>query len=155
MDIQIDGVSYEFPALDTVTIGESKILKRHSGMTLDQLFEVEGLDGGAIGALIGVAFKRADPSIRDAELDAKVDAINLFDVMEQLAEAAEEVPDPTQGGQPPVETDSRPSSERSTEPSGNDGNGASVPSPESLTPISTGHPISETPVAFDPTTLED
>ncbi len=154
MDIQIDGVSYEFPALDTVTIGESKIIKRHSGMTLDQLFEIEGLDGGAIGALIGVAFKRADPAIRDADLDAKVDALNLFDIMEQLAAMADEVPDPTQGGQPPVETDSKPSNEESTSPSGSDGNGVSEHSPETLNPVSTGLPTSETPAASDPTMSE-
>ncbi len=154
MDITVDGVKYEIPALDTVTIGEAKIIKRHSGMTLDELFEIEGLDGGAIGALLAVAIKRSDPSLKEADLDAKVDAVNLFDVMEELAVIADKAPDPTQGGLPPVESDSSPSNGEPTESSGIAGNVALVPPPEKLNPLSTGLQTSETPVVSDQATSE-
>lgn len=150
MYLTVNGRRYELPALDTVNIGEAKIIQRHSGMTLDQLFEIEGLDSGAIGGLLAVAIKRSDPSLRDAELDSLVDAVNMFEIMEELVE---EAPDPTLGEAPPLENDSKPSSDELTASSGSDGNGASEPSPEKSSPVSTGLPTSDSQ-DFDPTTLE-
>ena len=92
-EITVGDIAYDLPALDTISIGESKIIKRHSGMTLDQLFELEGLDGGAIGGLLAVAMKRHDPNLSDRELDRLVNEVNLFAVMEELA--AEVEPNPT------------------------------------------------------------
>ncbi len=112
------------------------------------------MDGGAIGALLAVAIKRADPSLKDADLDEKVDAVNMFEIMEELEAQAGEAPDPTLGGQPPVESDSSPSSEESTQSSGASGNGDSEHYPETLNPAFTGLPHSETPVVSDPTTSE-
>jgi len=153
MYLTVNGTRYELPALDTINIGEAKIIQRHSGMTLDQLFEIEGLDSGAIGGLLAVAIKRSDPSLRDSDVDALVDAVNMFEIMEELANAVEEAPDPTQDEAPPLDDDSKPSSGDSISSSGIDGNGASEHSPEQLSPVSTGAPTSDTQDS-DPMTLE-
>jgi len=152
MDITVSGVAYEIPALDSLTIGESKILKRHSGMTLDQVFDVEGLDGGVIGGLLAVAMKRNDPLLRDNDLDERVDALNMFEIMENLAEIASEAPDPTQGGQPPVENDSNESRDELTSSSGNGGDEDSELPLEPSNLVFTGAPISDTAADSNPTT---
>lgn len=148
----VEGTPYLLPALDTLNIGEGKVMKRHSGMTLDQVLEVEGIDAGVLGGLLAIAIKRSDPAMTEREIDRMVENVTIFDLMEQLATFAEDVPDPTPAAAPSPEGESRRSRLEPTASSGDNGDNASEPFPETSSPASTGAPISDTPAASDLTT---
>src|SRR4026207_810335 len=148
--ITVEGTPYAIPALDTLNIREGKTMKRHSGMTLDQVFEAEGLDAGVIGGLLAIAIQRFDASITDRQVDEMVDRVNLFAVLEELAAVSDAMSAPTSAEARPLESESKTSNDEPTTSSGNGGGDDSAPSQEPWSQPSTGNPDS----AYDPMTLE-
>ena len=121
-------------------------------MTFDQAFEIEGLNPKVIKALLHIAVQRKNPDLRDKDVGEMVGLVNMMGVLEQLATAAEEAPNPTQDGVQPAGDDSKRSSDESTSSSGANGNDASEPSPEKLSLASSGTPDSQTATDSDPAT---
>jgi len=151
--ITVQGTPYVLPQLASFDIDEAIILYNYSSFTFDQVWELEGLHPGVIKALLHIAILRSDPSLREREISEMVGSVNMMDVMDQLSAIAEAAPDPTKGGAPPTEDESKTSSDELTASSGTDGNDASEPSPEKSSPASTGVPISDSTANSDQKTL--
>lgn len=152
-NITVEGTPYVLPALDTFDLDEAIILYEYSGLTFDQVWELEGLHPGVVKTLLHIAIQRSDPALRGRDIKEIVGRVNMMEVMVELARAAEEMPDPTQGGQPPLESDSQRSSDEATSSSGSAGEPASEPSPEKSNHGSTGIPTSDSTAASDQRTL--
>lgn len=145
--ITVEGTAYVLPTLSSFDIDDAIVLYNYSTLTFDQVWELEGLHPGVVKALLHIAIHRSDPSLREREISEMVGRVNMMDVMEQLAEAA--APNPTTGGVPPRQDDSRPNSGESTESSGSDGDDSSEPSPEKSSLASTGVRISDSTATSD------
>ena len=150
--ITVEGTPYLLPALDTFDLDEAMVMFRYSNLTFDQIFELEGLHPGVVAGLLHVAIARSDPALREREIKRMVSAVNMMNVLEQLAAMADEAPDPTEA--PPPESDSKRSSDEPTESSGAVGSDPSELSPERSSRVSTGLPISDSTATSDRTTLE-
>ncbi len=150
--ITIEGTPYVIPTLASMDLDEHIVLFDYTSMTIDQMFDVEGLNPRLIKGLLHVAIQRSDPALSDREIKEmlKVNYMNIIDQFVALAESAE---DPTQGGQPPLESDSKPRTDEQTESSGITGAEDSVPSPEPSSHVSTGAPISDSTATSDQGTL--
>lgn len=134
--ITVDGTPYVLPPVDSLSIDEARVLYDYSGLTYDQVLELEGLHPGAIGGLLHVAIQRSDAALRRREIQMMVGSVNMMAVLEELAEI--EVPDPTPGGAPSPEPDSEPRTSGSADSSGDDGATASEIPQEPSLPDSTG-----------------
>ena len=143
--ITVEGTPYVLPALDTFDLDEAMVLYDYAEMTFDQVWELEGLHPGVIGALLHVAIQRSDRALRTEEVREMVGRVNMMEVMVELSQGC--------GG------DARPYAGRSAASrkrledkqrrvqrysSGTDGSDASEHSPEKSNPVSTGLPTSET-----------
>ncbi len=151
--ITVEGTPYVLPSLDTFDLDEAIILYDYSGLTFDQVWELEGLHPGVIKTLLHVAMLRSDPSLRDRDIRETIGRVNMMEMMSELAQIAESMPDPTQGGQPPVDADSSRSSEEQTPSSGTSGETDSEHSPEKSNPVSTGVPSLGSTATSDQKTL--
>ena len=151
--ITVEGTPYVLPSLDTFDLDEAIILYDYSGLTFDAVWELEGLHPGVIKTLLHVAMLRSDPSLRDRDIRETIGRVNMMEMMSELAQIAESMPDPTQGGQPPVESDSSRNSEEPTPSSGTSGETDSEHSPEKSNPVSTGVPSSDSTATSDQKTL--
>jgi hypothetical protein len=152
VQIMVGEDPYALPALDTLDIDETIVFYDYTGMTFDQAFEIEGLNPKVIKALLHIAVQRKNPDLRNKDVGEMVGLVNIMGVLEQLATAVEEEPNPTKDGVQPAGGDSKRNSDESTDSSGANGNDASEPSPEKLTPVSTGHQGWPTATDSDPTT---
>lgn len=151
--IFVGDTPYVLPPLDTFDLDEAMVMYRYSDLTFDQIFELEGLHPGVVSGLLYVAIARSDPALRDREIKAMVSKVNMMNVLEQLAAMADAAPDPTKDEAPPVEDDSKRSSEDPTGSSGSDGSDASEPSLEKSSHDSSGTPDSDIAATSDQTTL--
>jgi len=151
--ITVEGTPYVLPALDTFDLDEAIILYNYSGLTFDQVWELEGLNPGVIKSLLHIAIQRSDRALRGRDIEEMVGRVNMMEVMVELSRAADEMPDPTKGAQPPLESDSPTSSDESTPSSGDAGDSSSEPSPEKSSPDSTGALTSDSTATSDPRTL--
>lgn len=103
--LRIDGVEYEFPAFNSLTMGEWREVKQQYGLTPDEL--VEGLrelqdgrlDPACLLALIYVAIRRARGDASPKDVTRRLDQFKVDEVIELYAELnrqAEGEADPTQ-----------------------------------------------------------
>ncbi len=151
--ITVEGTPYVLPALDTFDLDEAIILYEYSGLTFDQVWEIEGLHPGVVKALLHVAVQRSDVSLRQSDIKELVGRVNMMEVMTELANVADAMPDPTQGGQPPADEGSLTSNDEATPSSGSVGEADSEHSPEKSNPVSTGVPSSDSTATSDQKTL--
>lgn len=159
--ITVEGTPYVLPSLDSFDLDEAMIMYRYSELTFDQIFELEGLHPGVVAGLLHVGIQRSDPALRERDVKAMVKRVNMMNVLEQLAELADQQPDPTQEpaqttepDSPPSEPDSMRSNDEATEPSGESSAIDSEHSPERLSLDSSGHPDSDTTADSRPETSE-
>lgn len=150
--ILVGDTPYVLPPLDTFDLDEAMVMYRYSELTFDQIFDLEGLHPGVVAGLLHVAIQRSDPALREREVKAIVSKINMMNVLEQLADIAEKMPDPTKGAVPPTEDESQTSKPEATESSGSASSESSEPSPEKSSPDSSGSPDSATSATSDPVT---
>jgi len=138
---KVNGKEYEIPTLDTFTLNEAIVLHQYSGLTLDELEDVDGLHPGVIASLLHVAIQRGEPSLKPSVVRQMVESVNLVALLESLPEAATD--------SPPEQT--LPSSESSdgSESSSGDGSSTASDDPASTTPPPTGTPGSATPQISD------
>lgn len=73
--ITIDGTDYEFSA--DFDIGEARIVKRYTGLNLEQLDGHNPTDPDFIAAVIHIVLRRDNPELKFAELEERVDAVKL------------------------------------------------------------------------------
>jgi len=150
--ILVGDTPYVLPPLDTFDLDEAMVMYRYSDLTFDQIFELEGLHPGVVAGLLHVAIQRSDPALREREVKAMVSKVNMMNVLEQLADMADQQPDPTPAEVPPTEDESKTSKPEATVSSGNDSSESSVDSLESSNPDSSGTPDSATSATSDPVT---
>jgi hypothetical protein len=150
--ITVEGTPYVLPALDTFDLDEAMVMYRYSEMTFDMIFELEGLHPGVIAGLLHVGIQRSDPALREKEIKKMVSAVNMMNVLEQLADALTDQPDPTVADPQQPQPDSPTSSDDPTRSSGDSSDDASESRLEKLSPDSSGLPDSDTPVDSAQTT---
>jgi hypothetical protein len=144
MRFKVEGVDYEFPAVDSLTMDETILLERYAGQTVEAFLPGESLPMGAVKALIviGIMRQKPDESERSiAEAIGKIKLADLGTLMEQEDEAG--------GAGPPSASNGN---DESTRISGTDGKPGSAPSPEVLPLRSTGLPASDTGATSAPGT---
>ena len=147
----VDDTPYVLPALDTFDLDEAMIMYKYSNLTFDQIFELEGLHPGVVAGLLHVAIQRSDPALREREVRETVRKVNMMNVLEQLADLADQQPDPTPAEAQQPEPDSPTSSSDPPASSGDSSSDDSERSPERSSPDSSGLPDSATPATSAPT----
>lgn len=144
MKFKVDGTEYEMPSLDSLTMDETIMLERHSGMTLESFQPGDDLPMGAVKGLIVIGIMRANPAAKERDISAQVGAIKMAE-LDELAVPEE--------GADPLADSSETEPEPSSEISGTDGPNGSAPTPEVLPLHSSGRQPSATGATSDPQTL--
>ena len=126
----IDGIEHEFsPDFD---IGEARIIKRYTGLSLAGMENHDVTDPDLVAAFVHIVFRREDPSLSFALLEEKVDRVKLASIDMRDDEVVPLSP-PDQSK--PFE---KPDSAGET---GEPSNGLPAPSPETESPETTGLPV--------------
>jgi hypothetical protein len=86
---KIDGVSYPFVSSDEMTMDEAIILHDYSGLTLDQLEDLEGFNPKVVGAFVHIAIARKRPDLKTPEIRKMIGAIKVTDLADAFEEAEE------------------------------------------------------------------
>jgi hypothetical protein len=135
--IRIDGTKYELAF--NFTMGEARMIKRYSGLTLNQLEGDNLTDPDVVAALMHIAVKRANPAWGDSAIEKFVDSVEIAKI--------EWEGDEDDAASPPASLNV--ASETST---GEDGSGLSVLSPEPSNQNGTGTSPSDTTPTSAPVT---
>ena len=126
----IDGVEHEFSA--DFDIGEARVIKRYTGLSLAQMEGHDVSDPDLIAAFIHIVFRREDGTLSFSELESRVDAIKLASVdMRDEDEVQLSPPDQSKPKENVV------SAGETGEPS----NGLPAQSLETESPATTGPPV--------------
>lgn len=106
----IDGQEYEIVTLDTLTVGENRIVKRYTGVAGQALEELDDNDPDLTAAMIHIAFVRENPALSFAAAERRVDAVKYSEI--------DFTPDPDDEEQAPLATpsDEPPTSADDTSP---------------------------------------
>ena len=80
----IEGREYQFVPLDEFNMGEAMILYDYSSLSLDDVKDNAG-NPGVMAAFLHVAYARGNPHLSRAQVRAIVEAVNLLDLVEQIA----------------------------------------------------------------------
>lgn len=140
---EINGKTYPVPSVDSFDMNEATVFYDYTRLTIDQLFDLEGLPPTVVGALAHIAIRRAEPGLKDAEIKETVGKLKLVDLSVQLLNsvAVEDEEDAV----PPTSDSSSTSSATTSGPSSVT-TSAAVPASES--PSGTGLPSSADAASF-------
>jgi hypothetical protein len=127
----VEGVEYEFPQIDSLTMDETILLERYAGQTVEAFLPGEGLPMGAVKALIVIGIMRQKPDELERTIAEAIGKIRLADLGDLMQE---------EDAGPPVSARNGP--DASTKTSGADGNTGSGPTPEVLPLRDSGRPAS-------------
>jgi hypothetical protein len=138
--VKIDGIEYDFPRVDTLTLDEAQTLYEHSGLTLDAIGELpeNTFHPGFIKGMLYIAVHRARPELKRVELDERLGTLKLSEMGEVFTEEPDDASPPEQENEEPPER------------SGETGDDGSEISPEPASPDSSGEPVSVVTSASDP-----
>ena len=103
--ITIDGRELETPDYNDLDMGQARIIKRYSGMSLRELGEADPSDPDVIAAFCHLALASADPDRSYADIEAEVSKIKFAKLVIENRDEQEDdadVPPPSS----PNETDS-------------------------------------------------
>lgn len=134
---QINGRNCPVPSIETFDMDEASIFYDYTKLTIDQLFDMEGLPPTLIGALAHIAVRRADPTMKDAEIRRAVGKMNLLELATQFASSMDEGEE--EDAVPPTSGSSSTSSDGT---SGTPGETTSETRPASVERAPTGTPSS-------------
>ena len=137
---KIDGTEYPFTGRETMNLKEARILYHYSGLTLDQIDDVNSLHPGMISAFVHIAIRRKEPGRSAKDIEAMVDEVSLDDLVAAVNDAIER--EEAKEG-PPTNAPSS-ESETGNGSSGRNGNETGEPHPEPWIPAPTGIPPSPT-----------
>lgn len=87
----MDGREYPMPNLGDLTMGDARIIKRYTGMTLEQVAEADPTDPDLIASFCHLAIRAEEPRKSFADIEAEVDKVRLAK-LEFVAEEEEESP---------------------------------------------------------------
>jgi hypothetical protein len=134
--IQIDGTEYELDF--NFTIGEARMIKRYSGLTLNKLEGDNLTDPDVIAALVHIAIKRANPAWGDSDVEKFVNSVEIAK-LEWKGDEDDVVPPASLNVVSEIST-------------GEDGSGLSGLYPEPSNPNGTGTSPSDTSLTSAPVT---
>jgi hypothetical protein len=128
--VKIDGIEYDFPGIDTLTLDEAVVLYEQSGLTLDQIGELptDSFHPGFIKGMLFIAVQRSRPELKRDEISKRLGELKISDMGEVFEQQVEE------DAGPPESEPSEP-----LEPSGETGDdGSEIVPPEPAIPDSSG-----------------
>lgn len=131
-----NGEDLELPEVSTVDLDEAIVLYNYSGLTLDQLEDLEGLHPGVLAGLVHIAVARANPDMKAKDIEKAVRKLNLADLLASVKDEKEKEPEPD------LLKHSNKSSGGNGASSGDTSKIHSVPDQESPDPVATGMPES-------------
>lgn len=102
MKIKVDGVEYPFPQLDDLTMDETILLERVSGVGVEQISDGDSLPIGVVKAFVMIAIMRADPATPEKELAEHIGKIKLNELGGLLEQEAETTVPPADTPEPAV-----------------------------------------------------
>ena len=107
----IDGVTYDAPELGDMTMGQARVLKRYTNMTLQALARAEdaGSDPDVISALAHLAIQGAEPNRSFASIQEQVENIRFAQLRFEDDGGPVEEPDEDEENPTVSETGSEPS----------------------------------------------
>jgi hypothetical protein len=144
--IKIDGVEYDWPEVESLTLDEAVILYDHSGLTLDQIPDLKGtFHPGFIKGMLHIAVVRVRPDVPRREIEERLGKLKLGEMDEVFESMGDEDESPEEG--------SAPKSGESSLSSGKSGTAASESSPALVTPEDFGAPGSGIGLGSDRATL--
>ena len=125
--LTLDGVEHEFS--EELNLGEARVLKRYTGMNLREVENADPSDPDLITAFAHIVYRRENPTLTFAELEAMAEAVDLasMDTTTDGTEVAASPPAPSAGI----------SDSETTQPS----NGSLEASPEIDSRETTGTPV--------------
>jgi hypothetical protein len=141
LKIKVEGIEYEFPAVDSLTMDEAILLERVANVGIEEIFPGGSLPLGAVKAFVMIAVMRARPEVKEREIAEAIGKIKLPE-MDDLVQKEDDA-------RPPEQT---PKSDDSTPTSGAASNGASESSLAAVPPPSIGAQLSPTSAISDPET---
>lgn len=103
--IIIDGRAYALPRLDAITMGQARVLKRYTGLSLAEIADVDGTDPDLIAAFCHLAIQAEEPHKSYAAIEREVEAIS-FTTLEFAGGDEESPPIPGPSEQPSTPSDS-------------------------------------------------
>ena len=89
--LKVEGESYPLTSADEITMDEAIVLHDYSGITLDQLEDLEGFNPKVIAAFMHIAIARKRPDLKATELRKMVGAVKVNDLAEAFEEAEKRV----------------------------------------------------------------
>ena len=141
MEFRVDGVTYEFPQIDTLTMDETILLERYAGQTVEAFLPGEGLPMGAVKALIVIGILRAQPNSSEREVADAIGKIKLAELGDLMEPGEDDAGPPVSAGDGPG---------ASTPISGGNGAAGSASIPEVLPLRGSGLPPSDTGATSGP-----
>jgi hypothetical protein len=98
--LSIDGREYEFDG--NFDLGEARVVKRYTGLTLKDLEGHDPSDPDLIAAFVHITFRRETPQASWDELEARVNAAKLatllFEQDEEAVDVGPPASEPVAGG---------------------------------------------------------
>jgi hypothetical protein len=100
----IEGEEYPMPNLGDLNLEQARILKRYTGLSLEEAAELRASDPDLIAAFCHLAFQERDPTASFVELERRVQAVHLLtiDSIEEEADASPPPPGPSETESEPV-----------------------------------------------------
>lgn len=96
MKFIIEGTKYEFDD-SRLTFAEARALEKATGRTMGEIGQSGGTDATSLQAMIWVAMKRTDPTLKFSDLDEM--SMGDIEFVEEIAAEPESEPDPTAGAE--------------------------------------------------------
>lgn len=81
---RVNGKDLELPDTGTLTLDESIVVYSYSGLTLDQLGDLEGLHPGLLAGLLHVGVARANPDQKAKDIEKAVRGLNLVELIQSV-----------------------------------------------------------------------
>lgn len=98
----LDGKEYPMPDMAEITMGQARIIKRYTGMSLQQLGASDGTDPDVIAAFCHLAIAADNPAKSFGQVEKEVEAISFAKLEmtgdEDDGEDEEDPPASTQSG---------------------------------------------------------
>lgn len=89
----IEGQEYPVPDLSELNMDEAMIIKKYTGLNLDEFEQANGSDPTVVAALVHVAFAAASPNESFATIERRVKKVRLAHI-EQIGGEDDAVPVP-------------------------------------------------------------
>lgn len=122
MKLVLDGAEFPFP--EDLTMGEHRLFKKYTGMSLAMLdAETAFHDPDVMAAFMHIAIARANPHVPEKEIERRVNLITKVDAVEEPGDAE----DPPTMTQTPSDVASEPGTSGPSSPNGSADSQVTIP----------------------------